>query len=404
VTRLAIAVGVGTFALFCLALGSTFAADEVVHSPIRPDGVWRWIFVGAVVGAFLLFLLGLYLLRLQPAPLAAVLVIAAAIQLAPLASPLLLSTDAYGYWESGWIAAVADKSPYDHPPREFLGNPANPHRGAAWNDYPTWYGPVFVAATEAQAELVDTRAGVVRFYKLLGALAMLAVVALTAYCARRKAYAAAFVGWNPLLALHFAGGGHNDAWMIALFLGALAAWRSGRRQFAGVLWVLSIAIKWVPLMWVPLDVLANRTSRTRPPWLGLAVGFGLVSVVATWLFGLSWLDSFLPISDQIGLSSSTSIPFHVASLLDVPTLWVGRGFFLLFLAVYCALLVQAWRGRSRRALATALLLCSVAWLGPWYILWCLPLAAIEEDGAAEALSLGLTAFLLRDVLPVPWIF
>jgi hypothetical protein len=85
-------------------------------------------------------------------------------------------------------------------------------------------------------------------------------------------------------------------------------------------------------------------------------------------------------------------------------LWVGRGFLVLFIGCYCALLVQAWRGRSRRALATALLLCSVAWLGPWYILWCVPLAVIEEDDAAEALSLGLTAFLLRDVLPVPWIF
>ncbi len=189
--------------------------------------------------------------------------------------------------------------------------------------------------------------------------------------------------------------------MIALFLGSLAAWRSGRRQIAGVLWVLSIAIKWVPLMWVPLDVLANRKTGARPPWLGLALGLGAVAVMATWLFGLSWLDSFSPIGDQLGLSSSTSITFHVASLVDVPVLWVGRGFLVLFVAAYCALLIQAWRGRSRRALATALLLCSVAWLGPWYILWCVPLAAIEEDDAAEALSLGLTAFLLRDVLPIP---
>ena len=377
-----------------------------MHSPIRPEGVWRWVLVGSIAGAFLLFLLGLWLVRRSGAPLAAVVAIAAAIQLAPLAVPLLLSTDAYGYWESGWIAAVADKSPYDHPPGEFLENPANAHRGAAWNDYPTWYGPVFVAATEAQAKHVDTRAGVVRLYKLLAAIAMLAVVGLTAYCARRRAYAAAFVGCNPLLALHFAGGGHNDVWMIALFLGSLAAWTSGRRQIAGVLWVLSIAIKWVPLMWVPLDVLANRKTGARPPWLGLAIGLGAVSVMATWLFGLSWLDSFVPIGDQLGLSSSTSIPFHVASLLDVPAaLGRPRHSSCSSLAAYCALLRPGVarpiaEGHSPRRSCSARSPGS----GRGTSSRVMPLAVIEEDGPAEVLSLGLTAFLLRDVLPIPWIF
>jgi hypothetical protein len=98
------------------------------------------------------------------------------------------------------------------------------------------------------------------------------------------------------------------------------------------------------------------------------------------------------------------VPFHVAQVLDVPTLWVGRGFFLLFVGAYAWLLLEAWRGRSRRGLAAALLLCSVAWLGPWYIVWCVPLAAIDDDGAAQALGLALSAFLLRDALPIPWIF
>ena len=359
--------------------------------------------VGSIAGAFLLFLLGLARTTRRRTARSRVGDCCGDPKLAPLAVPLLLSTDAYGYWESGWIAAVADKSPYDHPPGEFLENPANAHRGAAWNDYPTWYGPVFVAATEAQAEFVDTRAGVVRFYKLLGAVAMLAVVGLTAYCARRKAYAAAFVGWNPLLALHFAGGGHNDAWMIALFLGSLAAWRRPR-QIAGVLWVLSIAIKWVPLMWVPLDVLANRKTGARPPWLGLAIGLGAVSVMATWLFGLSWLDSFVPIGDQLGLSSSTSIPFHVvASLLDVPTVWVGRGFFLLFLAAYCVLLLQAWRGRSRGARDGA-----PALLGR--LAGAVVHPVVHPAGGNRRGRLRRSAvprshrISLRDVVPVPWIF
>lgn len=396
--------GIVALAGLCVALAATFAAPTVVHSPIRPEGNWRWVFVAAVALSFAAFLAGLWALRARETRLGPVLALAAAIQLAPLATPLLLSTDVYGYWESGWIAAVADVSPYDHPPAEFKENPANRHRGAAWDDYPTWYGPLFIAATELQAVLVDWRAGVVRLYKLIAAFAMLGVVALTAVCARRRAYAAAFVGWNPLLALHFAGGGHNDIWMILLFLGALALWRRGRRDAAAVLWVAAIAIKWVPAMWVPLDGLANRTRRPPLPWVGLALGGALVAGLATWRFGTSWLGSFLPIQDQLGLISSTSIPFHIGTLLDVPAVWVGRGLFLVFVAAYALLLIAAWRGRSRRALSTALLLLAVTWLGPWYVIWCVPLAAIEEDGPAEALSLGLSAFLLRDALPIPWIF
>ena len=48
-------------------------------------------------------------------------------------------------------------------------------------------------------------------------------------------FAAAFVGWNPVIAVHFAGGGHNDALMIALVLGAALAVR-GRPQLAGAAW------------------------------------------------------------------------------------------------------------------------------------------------------------------------
>ncbi|HET9674297.1 MAG TPA: hypothetical protein VFP31_05745 [Gaiellaceae bacterium] len=403
-SRAGIAAGLLTFATLCIALAAVWTAPEAVHSPIHPEGQWRWVFVASLTLCFLAFLGGLWALRRRGAPLVLVLAIAAGIQLAPLASPLLMSTDVYGYWEYGWIGAVADANPYEHPPREYLDNPAHVHRGESWTNYVPWYGPLFIAASEAQAELVSSRAGVVRTYKVLGALAMLAIVALTAVCARRKAYAAAFVGWNPLLAFHFAGGGHNDAWMMALFLGALALWRKGDRNAAGFLWILAVAIKWVPLLWVPLDALANRRRLKPLPVLGVALGFAAVAALSTWRFGSSWLLSFTPIRGQIGLTSSTSVPFHVASLFDAPVLWVDRGFFVLFAIAYCWLLVVAWRGRSRRALATALLLCAVAWLGPWYAIWCLPLAAIDEDDVAAALGLGLSAFLLRDALPIPWIF
>jgi hypothetical protein len=403
VSRLAYVAGAVVLLALGVALAATYAAPTVEHTPIRPGGLWKPVFIAAVVVCFAAFLAGLLLLRRRASRLAPVLAIAFAIQLAPLATPLLMSTDVYGYWEYGWIGGVADANPYEHLPREYLGNPAHELRGDAWTDWPLYYGPLFVAASEGIARVADERWEVVWTYKSLAAVAMLAVVALTAVIARRKVYATAFVGWNPLLALHFAGGGHNDAWMMALFLGALALWRRGARDGAAALWLFSVAIKWVPLMWVPLDAAANRRRLPRIPVLGLLAGLAVLGAIATWRFGLSWLDAFVPIRQQVDLLSSTSVPFFAAELTETPQVWVRRGFFGLFVLAYAWLLLQAWRGRSRRGLAAALLLVSVAWLGPWYVVWCVPLAVIEEDGLAESLALALSAFVLRDALPIPYV-
>jgi hypothetical protein len=39
------------------------------------------------------------------------------------------------------------------------------------------------------------------------------------------------------------------------------------------------------------------------------------------------------------------------------------------------------------------------WLLPWYAVWVVPLAAVEEDWAGWALGLGLCAYLLPDRIP-----
>ena len=65
---------------------------------------------------------------------------------------------------------------------------------------------------------------------------MLAAALLAARLSRRPALALVLVGWNPAMALDFAGGGHNDAWMAALVVAALALAASGRRQLAGAAW------------------------------------------------------------------------------------------------------------------------------------------------------------------------
>jgi uncharacterized membrane protein len=131
------------------------------------------------------------------------------------------------------------------------------------------YGPGFSLASERLASVTGLSSETPAFvYRLLAATAMLATVGLAASMAAQPAFAGAFIGWNPVLALQFAGGGHNDALMMALLVAALALAAHGRRRLAGAGWAFAIAVKWIPLILLPLHVVA--ATRRALPWAGRA--------------------------------------------------------------------------------------------------------------------------------------
>jgi len=325
--------------------------------------------------------------------------VAVAIQVAPLAGPVLLSTDAYTYWAYGRLAAVHDANPYETPPSAFPEDPAFERMGSRWHDTTSVYGPAFTLASEGLAEVGgDSPAAAAWTYRALAAAAMLALVALAAVLARRRALAAAFVGWNPLLAVHFAGGGHNDAWMMALVLGALALGAARRPAAAGAAWALAVAIKWVALVLLPLRVAAER-PRLRW-WLGLGATAAVLAALATWAYGLAWVEAFGPVADNLRDQARYSIPHRLTGLGLSETAAAALTATLFGLA-YLWLLREAWRGRPRLGLAAGLLLVATTWLVPWYAVWAVPLAAVEEDDRpARLLALALSAYLLRDAVPL----
>jgi hypothetical protein len=362
---------------------------------------WSWLYLGLIVAAFVAYLVGLVLIaRGTPVRLGAVLAVATAIQLAPLAAPVLLSTDVYTYWDYGRLSAVHGDNPYVTPPRQEFNDPAFRHMGDKWRDTTTVYGPVFTLASEGHAVAVgESPRAAAWAYKALAALAMLVIVWLAARLAARPVLAAAFVGWNPLLAIHFAGGGHNDAWMMALVVGALALAAAGRRELAGAAWALSIAIKWVAVVFLPLRALEARRQGRRVGHLGFAVAAVLVTAVASWRYGTGWLDALGPVARNLREGARYSIPGRLESL-GVPhgaAVGVLAGLFGL---AYLWLLREAWRGRARLGLAAGLLVVAAPWLVPWYAVWTVPLAAIEEDRTARILALVLSAYLLRDAVPL----
>jgi hypothetical protein len=353
----------------------------------------------AAAGA-LAYGVGLLALRRRPARLAAVAAVAVLVQLVPLAAPLLLSTDAWAYWAYGRIAAVDDGNPYRDPPAEFPDDPAYSHVGANWRDTGSVYGPAFTLVSEPLALAAGRSADAAAWlYKALAAAAILAATALAARLARRRDFAVAFVGWNPLLAIHFGGGGHNDAWLAALVLAALACAAAGRRQLAGVAWALAILVKWVAIVFLPLRAVEARATGRRVGHLGFAAAATAVALLATWRYGLAWLEAFGPLARNANEETRFALP-HRLEQLGLPH-WVAIGALALAFAVaYAWLLREARHGRVRLGLAAALLLLAVPYLAPWYAAWTIPLAAAEEDRTAQLLGLALTAYLLPQTIPI----
>lgn len=391
--------------LVCVCAALAWPGDSPIAAQAggatKGDSALAWAFLAAATGAFVAYAAGVVALARRPSsPLALVAALGAAIQLAPLGAPLLLSTDAWTYWDYGRIAAVHEANPYRETPARFRDDPAYPWVGSGWRDSSTVYGPGFTLVSEPLAlGAGSSHTAAAWLYKALAAAAVLVCVAIVARRSRRPAFGAAFVGWNPVLALHLAGGGHNDAWIGALVLAALALGASGRRQAAGAAWALGAAVKWIPLVFLPLRAVEARARGRRVGHLGFALAAAVVVAAASWRYGGAWLGAFGPLARNANRETRFALP-HRVEQLGVPHVVAIVLFAAAFVLAYAWLLREAARGRARLGLAAALLLLATPYLAPWYLAWAVPLAALEDDRTAQLLSLGLCAYLLRQTIPV----
>jgi hypothetical protein len=364
------------------------------------DRTWAWLFLALLIAAFACYVVAVAIARAAPPPLGAAAAVACAIQLVPLGAPLVLSTDAWAYWDYGRLAAVHDANPYRVEPAEFPRDPAFRYIGTSWRDSTTVYGPAFTLASEPLARAAGSSADAAAWiYKALAAVAVLAAAALAARLSVRPALALAFVGWNPLLAVHFAGGGHNDAWVALLVVGALAAGAAGRRQLAGVCWAVGALVKWVPLVLLPLRALEARSRRRHVGHAGFAAAAALLVALAVARYGTAWLEAFGPLARNANHETRWALPHRLEQLGLPRSVAIGL-FAAAFVVVYLWLAREAWRGKARLGLATVALLLAAPYLVVWYIVWALPLAAAEDDEPAALFSLALCAYLLRQTIPI----
>ena len=394
-------------AAVALLVAGCVAVAWIEGAPLVPADAGRAVggrlgvvFLALLAAAFASYLVALALLRRRPPGLRAVLLVALAIQAAPLAGPLLLSTDAWTYWEYGRIAAVHDGNPYVDTPSEFSADPAYEHAGAAWRETTSVYGPAFTLLSELVALVSGSSAAVAAWiFKLLAAAGVLACAVLAARLARNRPAAAALVGWNPLFAVHFGGGGHNDALLAALTLGALALAASGRRGLAGAAWAGAILLKWIPVVFLALRAAEARATGRRVDHRGFAVASLALLGLATWRYGFDWLRAFGPLARNAEGQTSYALS-HRVEQLGVPH-GAALGLAALALAGGLAWLArEAIRGRARLGLLACLLLATTPWLAPWYTIWALPLAAAEDDRRAQLVALGFCAYLLPQTIPL----
>jgi hypothetical protein len=380
-----IAILVGLSALAASWHGSALRPGAPEHSDLPST-----VFLAAAIAAFVLYLVGLFAVRRLRTPLAVVIVIAAAIQLIPLIGPLVISRDAYAYWAYGRIAAVHEANPYRVAPAQFAGDPATHAMAKGWRTSKSVYGPVFSAASAGLA-VTDRSPGSEQLaYRAAGAAAMVAVSVLAAAAAPVPAFAAAFVGWNPLLAVDFGGGGHNDVWMMAFVLGAMVL-AARRPRFAGASWALAGGVKWVALWLLPLQLMSAERRQALKMVAGFAAAAAVLAGLAFYFFGTAWITALGIFAHR---TSDWAIPSRLAQL-GLPR-WLAL---VPLIALAPFLVRSAQRGKPRLGLASMLVLVATPWLLPWYAAWAVPLAAVEEDRLVWILALAFCAYILPDGVP-----
>ena len=386
----------------CAAVAWPAASRLVPRNGGQPvgDRVWAWVFLGLLAAAFVTYVWAALAAARGRIPVRVAVALAVAIQLVPLAAPLLLSTDAWTYWDYARIAAVHGGNPYVNVPAAFPLDPAFAHMGTIWHTTTSVYGPAFTLVSEPLALAAGgSPAAAAWLYKALAAVGMVAAAVFAARLSRRPALAAVVVGWSPLLAIHAAGSGHNDAWVAALLLAALAASASRRPFVAGAGWAVAALLKWVPLVLLPLRLLASRGAPPvvrRQACAGFAAATAVVVGLALWRYGWHWLGALGPLARN---ETSYSLP-HRLGQLGVPH---GLAIALPLVALAAAavpLIRSASRGRARLGLASLLLVASSPLLAPWYLLWATPLAAAEDDGLAIIVAVALGAYVLRQTIPL----
>lgn len=328
----------------------------------------------------------------------------------PLTSPdaVHLAADVRTFWLHGkWPASMSGTPDKVDDP---VANEVRVYRSA-----PSGYGPLAYAIGGTPLPFVgdNFRANLLG-QKVVAGVFFVATAAAAGLIVRRLggngAFAAGFVGLNPMMLWQYPGDGHNDSLMaffgvVALGLVIQPGWRVRAGGVAAGL--ASVLCKYALLLVSPL-VVAHWFPRWRMVIAAAAAGLGLVTLAA-------YVFDFAPVrTGTIGPATAVAptTPWGVLSgMLSLGDR--GNDRLVLFgYVLYLGILagVVAWHPlRNGQELARGVALAMGLFLFvaspgylPWYLIWFLPFAAIGGSPWQMwwAASWSATAFL--PVLALNW--
>lgn len=391
-----------------IATAATSRPDELVPSGRR--GLPSWMAGpfgghGAILGldqlGRLLILLGvLYVVvlvcaRWISAPLAFA---GAALLIAVFTlAPPLLSTDIFNYVAYARMGTLYHVNPYLHGAAAIPTDPSVPFTGPVWLHTPTAYGPLFTLLSYAFVPLGVS--GAMWALKALAGLAALGCSVLVWLCAKRLGIrpvpAMLFFALNPLLLVYAVGGGHNDVLMALFLLAGALLILDGKPELGGAALTAAIAIKVTAGIVLPFMLVAS-SARWRI-LAGSAAAALAITVLALAAFGphVSSMLNLLQHHDQFTKPIS-NVPGYLGNALGQGGLTPARHhtYELIFYAGALALLVFAWRRRDwvvAGAGTLLLLISTLGWMLPWYVVWVLPLAPLARRRWVPVGVMALTA-------------
>lgn len=323
-----------------------------------------------------------------------------------LLAPPVLSADAVLYADLGWIVSQG-QNPY-LVGLTGAGGPYAPHVDPLWGGSGVAYPPLALLTNALVVGLTgfSTYGGIIAMR--LPALLALAVIAwvLPRLATRLGMDADRALWWgvaNPLVILHFVGGAHNDALMIAVALAGIWVALQGRHWAWGLLAgpaVIGVAMAFkqqaglavIACAGLPIAARLAELAPGRRLWLlawrsavaaGVAVGVFVAVSLASGL-GFGW-TAWLSLMGKAGTAAPFSLLAQGGEKLILaaggdPTGWlqaIGAASTLTLLAVLGWVLVR-FADRPLAAVAWGSLAVSVLGqsMHPWYIPWSIALLAL----------------------------
>jgi len=289
-----------------------------------------------------------------------------------------------------------------------------------WAETPTPYGPLYLMLQRAVVGIAHTPYWSAVVFRLIAVAGIACIAYAVPRLAERQGIDPAAATWlaamNPLVLLHFAFGGHNDAIMVgAMLIGLDFALQ--RRPVPAVLWIAAaVAIKPIAFVIVPFAALlvfpqaASQLRRLAAYAMSGAVVLSLVLALgAATGVGAGWVQALTtPGTVRTWLSPSTAIGMTIGLVgdafgnrdIDAVAVMASR-LVCMVIAIGCCLFLLL-RPEGRTPVRGALLaFTAIIGLGPvvqpWYLLWALPLVAtsgMHKPWHLRATVLGTAGFVI----------